>query len=196
MRAPQVIIQPTLGKPSNTNFIRGVSPIFLLGNLTASRHLSSHEKTLFSHWIIQYIQSGLGELTMKPSLVGGPGEKPLWKIWVHQLGWWQQPNMNGKHNPNGNHSPPTRSSLNLIELVNCWLRHDIRGFYKFGASPLSLAGWFMMENPIYGWFWSNYPYFSKPPYITIMTIYISVIVVLMTIIIIVFLRLLSLLSWF
>ena len=60
--------------------------------------------------------------------------KTLWKIWVHQLGWWQQPNMNGKHNPNGNHSPPTRSSLNLIELVNCWLRHDIRGFYKLGLA--------------------------------------------------------------
>ena len=26
-------------------------------------------------------------------LVVGP---PLWKIWVRQLGWWQQPNINGK----------------------------------------------------------------------------------------------------
>ena len=123
MRAPQVIIQPTLGKPSNTNFIRGVSPIFFLGNLTASRHLSSHEKTFFSRWIIQYIQSGLGELTMKPSLVGGPGKNPLKNpIWM------------GKCQIHGNHSPPTRSSLNLIELVNGWLRHDIQGFYKLGLA--------------------------------------------------------------
>ena len=30
------------------------------------------------------------------------GEKPLWKIWLRQLGWWKQPNINGKNAKNGN----------------------------------------------------------------------------------------------
>ena len=34
-----------------------------------------------------------GEKELIHWLVVGP---PLWKIWVRQLGWWQQPNINGK----------------------------------------------------------------------------------------------------
>ena len=69
-------------------------------------------------------------VVLKLWLVGGPGEKPLWKIWLRQLGWWKQPNISGKM-PNWwqpNHQPGIETmvlgSLDFRTPPLFWESHD------------------------------------------------------------------------
>ena len=53
------------------------------------------------------LEASLLSPSEKKTLLGGPGEKPLWKIGVRPLGWWMTPKINGKM-PNSwqpNHQP-------------------------------------------------------------------------------------------
>ena len=55
------------------------------------------------------------------------GEKPLWKIWVRQLGWWQKPNINGKIK-NGNQT----TNQNMF---NSWKWPRLKNFSAASSYP-------------------------------------------------------------
>ena len=46
-----------------------------------------------------------------------PNFEPLWKIWVRQLGWWMQPNINGKIIQMAT-KPPTRIQMRQFQMMN------------------------------------------------------------------------------
>ena len=73
----------------------------------------------------------------KWDLLGG-FSPPLWKIWVRQLGWWHNPNINGKM-PKMATKPPTRYGFKGVSSSSCGYPNSFVVFVR--ENPIDRNGW-------------------------------------------------------